>query len=96
MAQTIDSMDAMGTYLAHGASGIIERDEGVVIKRPYSNNDSSLEELGIEARIFQHLGSHSRVVRFLSWVSEQSILKTESLRYGNLKMFISSKESSTQ
>jgi hypothetical protein len=45
MAQTIDSM---GTYLAHRASGIIEHDEGVVTKRPYSNNASSLEELGIE------------------------------------------------
>jgi hypothetical protein len=44
MAQTIDSM---GTYLAHGASGIIEHDEGIVTKRPYSNNASSLEELGL-------------------------------------------------
>jgi hypothetical protein len=49
MAQTIH---AIGTYVAHGASGIVERQEEVVTKRPWPNNDSSLQELEIEARIY--------------------------------------------
>jgi hypothetical protein len=74
----------------------MKHNEGVVIRWPGSKNASSRGELGIEARIFQRLGSHSRIVRFLSWDSEQSALRTEFIRHGNLKMFISSKESSTQ
>jgi hypothetical protein len=50
----------------------------------------------IEARIFQHLGSHARVVRFISWDSDPPILRTEYMINGNLKKFISSNQPSTQ
>jgi serine/threonine protein kinase len=91
-----EAMFSIGEYLAHGASGVVEQREGVVTKRPYSNNASSLEELEIEARIYQHLGPHPRVVRFLSWDHEQSILRTGYMKNGNLKSFINSNQSSTQ
>jgi serine/threonine protein kinase len=65
--------------------------KGVVTKRPYPNNASSLEELEIEARIYQHLGPQPRVVQFFSWDHEQSIL-----RNGNLKSFINSNQYSTE
>lgn len=93
MAQAIPSI---GTYLAHGASGIVERDGDVVTKRPYPNNESSLQELEIEARIYQHLGPHPRVLRFLSWDDQQSILKTQYMQNGNLKSFINSQQCSTR
>lgn len=92
MAQAIPSI---GTYLAHGASGIIERHDEIVTKRPYPNNKSSLDELEIEARIYQHLGPHPRVVRFMSWDHEQSILKIEHMKNGNLKSIIASDQCST-
>jgi serine/threonine protein kinase len=91
MAKAISSI---GTYLAHGASGIVERCEEAVIKRPYPDNNSSLHELKIEARIYQHLGSHPRVVRFLSWDDDQSILRIEYMKNGNLKSFITSDQCS--
>jgi hypothetical protein len=82
-------------HLSLGASGIVEQYEGVVT-RVISKEHFISWRLEIEARIFQHLGSHSRVVRILSWDSERPVLRTEYMRYGNLKMFISSKEPSTQ
>jgi hypothetical protein len=62
----------------------------------FQKNTPSLEELRIEACIFQHLGSHRRAVQFFSRDSEQFILRTEHMKNGNLEVFISSKESSTQ
>jgi len=69
------SIDAIGTYIAHGASGIVEQQGEVVFKRPYPNNNDSLQELEIEARIYQYLGPHPRIVPFLSWNSEQPMLR---------------------
>jgi serine/threonine protein kinase len=91
-----EAMFSMGEYVAHGASGVVEQREGVVTKRPYPNNASSLEELEIEARIYQHLGSHPRVVEFFSWDHEQSILRTKYMKNGNLKSFITSNQPSTE
>ncbi|KAI4855522.1 hypothetical protein E4T45_03030 [Aureobasidium sp. EXF-8846] len=59
-------------------SEIVERQEEVVTERPYLYNASPLEELRIEARIFEHLGPHPGVIRFLSWDHKQSILRTDS------------------
>jgi hypothetical protein len=92
----VEAMFSMGDYLLHGASGLVERQEEVVIKRPYPNHASSLPGLKIEARIFNHLGSHPRVVRFLSWVYEHSISRNEYPRNGNLRIFISSDQPSSQ
>ncbi|KAI4718178.1 hypothetical protein E4T48_05612 [Aureobasidium sp. EXF-10727] len=89
-------MDSMGTYLAHGASGLVEQYEETAIKRPWPDNDASLQELKIEARIYQHLGPHPRVLRFLSWDDEQSILRTEYMKNGNLKLFIASNQCSSE
>jgi serine/threonine protein kinase len=91
-----EAMLSLGEYVAHGASGVVEQREGVVTKRPSSNNASSLEELEIEARIYQHLRSHPRVVEFFSWDHEQSILRTKYMKNGNLKSFINSNQSSTE
>jgi serine/threonine protein kinase len=93
MAQAIH---AIGTYIAHGASGIVERQGEVVTKQPWPNNNSSLQELEIEARIYQHLGSHPRIVPFLSWDPEQSILRTKYMENGNLRSYISSHQGSTE
>ncbi|KAI4726308.1 hypothetical protein E4T49_05948 [Aureobasidium sp. EXF-10728] len=93
MAQAIHSM---GTYFAHGASGLVEQHEETAIKRTWPDNDASLQELRIEARIYQHLGPHPRVLRFLSWDDEQSILRTEYMRNGNLKSFITSNQYSSE
>lgn len=93
MAQTIH---ALGTYVAHGASGVVEREAEVVTKQPWPNNDSPLQELEIEARIYQHLGSHPRVVPFSSWDREQSILRTKYMKNGNLKSYINSNQCSTE
>jgi hypothetical protein len=93
MAQTIH---AIGTYIAHGASGIVERQGDFVTKQPWPNNDSSLQELEIEARIYQHLGSYPRVVPFLSWDPERSILRTKYMENGNLKSYISSHQGSNE
>ncbi|KAI5236611.1 hypothetical protein E4T42_09399 [Aureobasidium subglaciale] len=78
MAQTLASI---GIYVAHGASGIIERDGETVLKRPFPNNDSSRQE---------HLGLHHCIVRMLSWDYEQDILKLEYMRNGNLKSYLDS------
>lgn len=91
MAQTIASI---GPYLAHGASGIVERNGEAVSKRPYPNNDSSLQELQIEACIYQHLGSHPRVVQFLSWDATESVLKIQYLENGDLKSYLNSHQCS--
>lgn len=93
MAQVIPSI---GKYLAHGASGILERSGDVATKRPYPTNDFSLQELRIEARIYQHLGSHPRVVRFLSWDDEQSVLEIQYMENGDLKSFLDSHQCSTR
>lgn len=87
---------SIGTYLAHGASGIVERQDNVVTKRPYPNSRSSIQELQVEARIYQHLGPHPRIVPFLSWDHEQFILKTEYMENGNLKSLLSSDKCSTE
>ncbi|KAI5238642.1 hypothetical protein E4T43_07273 [Aureobasidium subglaciale] len=87
MAQTLASI---GIYVAHGVSGIIERDGETVLKRPYPNNDSSRQEVEIEARIYQHLDLHPCIVRMLSWDHEQNILRLEYMRNGNLKSYLDS------
>jgi len=87
MAQTTHtSIDGIGEYLAHGATGIVERQEEVVFKRPYPNNNDSLQELEIEARIYQHLGPHPSIVPFLSWKNEPPMLRIEYMKNGNLNL----------
>ncbi|KAH0291500.1 kinase-like protein [Aureobasidium namibiae CBS 147.97] len=97
MAQTTHaSINGIGEYLAHGATGIVERQEEVVLKRPYPNNDDSLQELEIEARIYRHLGPHPRIVPFLSWDSEPPILRIEHMKKGNLNSYITSHQCSIE
>ena len=90
------TIDGIVTYLAHGVSGIVEVEGDVVFKRPWPNNPDSLTELKIEVRIYQHLGPHPRVVPFLSWDLEKSILRTRYMQNGNLRQFLSTGQHSTE
>lgn len=92
----VTTIDSIGEFFAYGVTGLTEREEEVVIKRPWPNNDDSLPELEVEARIYQHLGPHSRIVSFLSWDSERSMLKTRYMKNGNLNSYITSHQCSVE
>jgi len=81
--------------LAYGVTGTVQREEEVIIKRPWPNNNDSLQELENEARIYQHLGPHPRIVPFLSWDPEKSMLKTRYMKNGALKSYITSHQCTT-
>lgn len=94
--ETLPCFAAIGTLLGGGSTGVVElTKDGVAIKRPYpSSMEDAIPNMEIEARIYQHLGPHARVVRFLLWDAEQSMLHLEYMKNGTLKEFLSSGECS--
>jgi len=82
--------------LAYGVTGTVQREEEVIIKGSWPNNDDSLQELEVEARIYQNLGPHPRIVPFLSWDPEKSMLKTRYMKNCALKSYITSNQCSVE
>lgn len=80
-----------GEFISGGVSGIVERlPSGDVIKSPWNNHSGHLcrQELALERRIYERLGHHPRLVKTISWDSQQYALTMEYMSNGSLKDYL--------
>lgn len=81
-----------GQFLGGGATGLVERlESGDAIKSPWTGRPTALdcrEEIVIEARIYQRLGVHPRLVKLKHWDPVDYTLTLEYMPHGNLKEYI--------
>ncbi|KAF2182955.1 hypothetical protein K469DRAFT_740055, partial [Zopfia rhizophila CBS 207.26] len=76
--------------ISGGSSGWIELlDSGEVLKTPHSGSleAGSRRELKVEARIYQHLGRHPRLVQLFRYCPDQGLFM-EYMPNGNLKEYL--------
>lgn len=88
----INVIEGKGEFLAGGATGLVERlESGDIVKSPWTSPSSVLEckqEITIEARIYERLGSHPRLVQLKHWDPVGCTLTLEYMPNGNLKDYI--------
>jgi len=81
---------AKGKLISGGVSGVVELlESGQVLKSPHVGGRAadSQEDLEIEARIYQHLGQHRRLVRFFNYSAQDGIF-LEYMPNGNLRQYL--------
>lgn len=80
-----------GQFIAAGTTSLVERlPSGDVIKIPWprdSREDDCRREIAIEARIYQRLGEHPRLVSFKYWDAQTFTLTLEFMPNGTLKQY---------
>lgn len=81
---------AKGKLISGGVSGVIELlESGQVLKSPHVGRRAadSQEGLKIEARIYQHLGYHPRLIRLFNYSAKEG-LSLEYMPNRNLKQYL--------
>jgi serine/threonine protein kinase len=82
---------ARGKFISGGASGIVERlPSGDVIKSPWAGSQADVSRQGLttEARIYEVLGPHPRLVRIVDWEATECCLTMEYMSNGTLKDYL--------
>lgn len=87
-------INAEGQLLGGGMSGIVElTDDGYATKKSWPARERSMRDMETEARIYEHLGSHPRLVKIISWDAGKGRLKMEYMVHGTLKNYIKDHDS---
>ncbi|KAL2756301.1 hypothetical protein ACRALDRAFT_1070619 [Sodiomyces alcalophilus JCM 7366] len=80
-----------GQFIAGGTTSLVERlPSGDVIKTPWAGDareDDCRREIAIEARIYQQLGEHPRLVKLRHWDAEAYTLTLEYMPNGTLEQY---------
>ncbi|KAN0086341.1 hypothetical protein V8E54_000029 [Elaphomyces granulatus] len=86
---------AKGDFLSKGGTAILERlPSGEVIKTPTPNPFSPIQEevcrrdMCLEAQIYERIGEHPRVPKFIKWDSDECCLTMEYLENGSLEDYV--------
>ncbi|KAF2754754.1 kinase-like protein [Pseudovirgaria hyperparasitica] len=86
------TIKVQGEVLGMGVTGLVERlKSGDVIKSPWigvPNAATCRNDMAIEARVYERLGSHPRLVQVKNWDSANHILTLEYMPNGSLKEYI--------
>jgi serine/threonine protein kinase len=78
-----------GDLVGGGVSGIVIWElSGYATKRVWPNCEDSVADMKLEAQIYQHLGSHPRLVKFVDWDADNLVLTMEYMPLGNLKDYL--------
>lgn len=85
---------AKGTLLASGSTAFLERlPSGDVVKTPtptpcYPLQEYRLQSMRTEAKVYERIGAHPRIPRFIDWDSSVCCLAIEYLANGSLSEFV--------
>ncbi|THW84637.1 kinase-like protein, partial [Aureobasidium pullulans] len=73
-----------------GVSGLVElSEEGYAIKSPWPpGSEDSLSDMRFEAKVYNHLGSHPRLIKVIDWDAEECCLAMENMSNGTLKDYL--------
>lgn len=92
VAETIIVLDSKGDLVGGGATGLVERlESGDVVKTAWTGRPTEADckaEIAIEARIYDRLGPHQRLVQLKHWSPASSTLTLEYMPHGTPKEYI--------
>jgi len=79
-----------GKIIGLGVSGLVElSEEGYAVKSPWPpGSEDSLSDMRFEAKVYNHLGSHPRLIKVIDWDAEECCLTMENMSNGNLKDYL--------
>ena len=83
--------DGKGTLISGGMSGVVERlPSGDAVKSPWqgSRAPDSRRDITTESQIYERLGPHPRLVRFINFDPEECVLTMEYMPNGCLKDYL--------
>ncbi|KAM5350643.1 hypothetical protein ACJ41O_007148 [Fusarium nematophilum] len=90
--EDIVTLDQKGEFIALGSTSFVERlPNGDIVKTAWPGRDRAVErrrELTMEARIYDQLGAHSRLLRKKAWDSDECTLTLEFMPNGTLKAYL--------
>ncbi|KAI9049778.1 hypothetical protein LZ554_005929 [Drepanopeziza brunnea f. sp. 'monogermtubi'] len=82
----VNVIEQKGEFLGGGGTGLVERlESGDVVKSPWTG---CRREMAIEARIYERLGVHPRLVQFKHWDPVGHVLTLEYMPNGDLKEYV--------
>ncbi|KAK0764787.1 hypothetical protein N5P37_002256 [Trichoderma harzianum] len=83
-------IDGKGEFVASGVTSLVELfPNGDIIKTPRDNPFRyCVQDLSTEARIYQMLGEHPRLVKIRNWDSTEHTMVMEYMPHGTLKQYI--------
>ena len=80
-------IQAKGTFISLGLSGIVERlIDGSVMKSPHPADEGSFMDIEMEAKIYQLIGPHHRLVPMLGYTQPGLLL--EYMEDGNVREYL--------
>lgn len=92
--QPMKVIASKGELLGGGVTGIVElMEDGNAIKSPWPDDKDSYRDMDLEARIYQHLGAHPRLVKVIDWDAERHCLTMEYMSNGTLRKYIEKQNS---
>ncbi|EHL03846.1 hypothetical protein M7I_0036 [Glarea lozoyensis 74030] len=81
-----------GVIVVKGLTSVVERmPNGDIIKTPWldtAESDTYCKQLAIEAKVYQRLGEHPRLVKFKDWNPDKHALTLEYMPYGNMEAYV--------
>ncbi len=81
-----------GEFVAAGTTSFVERlPSGDIIKTPWAGDireEECRKEIAVEARIYQRLGEHPRLVKLKGWDPQTHVLMLEYMPNGTLEDYI--------
>ncbi|PTB42440.1 uncharacterized protein TrAFT101_008466 [Trichoderma asperellum] len=84
-------IQAKGEFVAAGITSLVERlPNGDIIKTPWDDSarGDCVQDLITEAKIYQRLGEHPRLVKLRNWDSVQHTMTMEYMPHGTLQQYI--------
>ncbi|QYS96197.1 Protein kinase domain-containing protein [Trichoderma simmonsii] len=83
-------IDGKGEFVAAGMTSVVELlPNGDIIKTPWDNPfRDCVQDLTTEAKIYQMLAEHPRLVKIRNWDSAEHTMVMEFMPYGTLKQYI--------
>lgn len=92
LEENVNIIEGRGDFLGGGATGLVERlESGDVIKSPWTGRPTASDcrqEVMVEAKIYERLGAHPRLVQLKHWDPVDCTLTLEYMPNGNLKDYI--------
>lgn len=92
LEQTVNIIEGKGEFLGGGTTGLVERlPSGDAIKSPWTGRPTAADcrqEMAIEARIYERLGAHPRLVPLKHWDPVECTLTLEYMPHGNLRDYV--------
>ncbi|KAL7930849.1 kinase-like domain-containing protein [Trichoderma chlorosporum] len=87
------TIQGKGEFVAAGVTSLVERlPNGDIIKTPWDDpaRGDCVQDLVTEAKIYQRLGEHPRLVKLRNWDSTQNTITMEYMPHGTLQHYIES------